>query len=104
MLLVHQRPTARELNRILTKYCKYWKPIGLHLGLTKEALDIIEINHHHMKPNECFRDTLHRWLEIDVNASWSTLELAITNANREEENLDPLERSKYQPCMVQCVI
>ena len=91
---MNQRPTARELNRILTKYCPQWKSIGLHLGLTKEALEIIELNHHHVQPNECFRDTLHQWLEIDVNASWGTLELCITNAKREKEGHDPLYSSK----------
>ena len=93
---MHQRPTARELNRILTKYCKQWKSIGLLLGLTKEALEIIELNHHHVQPNECFRDTLHQWLEIDVNASWGTLELCITNAKREEGGYEPLDRSKFK--------
>ena len=43
---------------------------------------------------ECFRVTLDRWLDMDPDASWSTLELAITNAKRDKSGLDPLDISK----------
>ena len=47
-----------------------------------------------MKPRDCLRVTLERWLQLDPNETWSSLELAITNANRAENGLDPLDASK----------
>ena len=47
-----------------------------------------------MDERGCFRVTLDSWLGMDPDASWSTLELAITNANREKLSLDPLDTSK----------
>ena len=47
-----------------------------------------------MKPRDCLRVTLECWLDLGVNATWSTLELAITNTKRVESGLDPLDASK----------
>lgn len=88
-----ERPTHKELNRILADYCEHWNAIGLHLDLRRPILKTIARDHP-MDERECFRVTLDRWLEMDTNASWSTLELAITNANREKLGLDPLDASK----------
>ena len=35
-----------------------------------------------------------KWLQMDTKAVWSTLELAITNANRHKLGIDPLATSK----------
>jgi len=79
-----QKPTENELNRFLTKYCTLWRPIGLKLGLQTCVLDMVKSSHH-TEPRECFRVTLQKWLQLDGdNATWQTLELAITNAKREE--------------------
>ena len=47
-----------------------------------------------MKYRDCLRKTLESWLDLGVNATWSTLELAITNAKRVESGLNPLDASK----------
>ena len=83
----------KDLNRYLTKHCLYWKSIGLNLDLTIESLSLIESNENEKK-KECFGSTLQTWLQQDLHATWSKLELAITNAKREQNNLDPLEKSK----------
>ena len=92
-IVVHARPHMRELNRFLTEYCSLWRPTGLQLGLKAAALDVIDADHR-MQQRECFRVTLQRWLQQDVRACWRTLELAITNARREELDLDALQASK----------
>ena len=82
-----------ELNRFLTNYCAFWRSTGLKLGLEATVLNLIEADHR-LQQRECFREMLQRWLQQDVNATWSKLELAITNAKREYNSLDPLEASK----------
>ena len=48
----------------------------------------------HQTQRDRFETMLRKWLEQDVRATWNTLELAITNARREELNLKPLPKSK----------
>ena len=81
-----------ELNRFLTKYCKLWKSIGYKLGLEDTVLNNIQSDC--LIQRECFTTTLQKWLEQDERPTWNTLELAITNARREELDLVPLEKSK----------
>ena len=88
-----RRPEHKELNRFLIHHCNLWQPIGLHLGLIQAKLNIIAADHP-MDQRECFRVTLHEWLMMDTEATWSTLELAITNANRENSGLTKLDASK----------
>ena len=70
-----------------------WQPIGLNLKLTQVLLNVIAADNP-LNQQACFRNTLHRWLNMDTNATWTTLELAITNANREKLGLTPLSASK----------
>ena len=53
----------------------------------------------HSGQRERLRVTLQKWLEQDASATWNTLELAISNAHREELNLAPLKESK-EICIV----
>ena len=47
-----------------------------------EHLDVIKLNNKGdpLLNEVCFKDTLKRWLEIDVNASWEKLQNAINQA------------------------
>ena len=83
-----------ELNKFFTKYCGHWRSIGYKLRLEDSALNLIESNHS-TDEKERFRVTLQKWLEQDTRATWTTLELAITNAHREEQSLEPLKESKH---------
>ena len=83
----------RELYKFLTKYCGHWRSIGLNLGLSNDVLNVIQSDHP-AQEGERFRIVLQRWLEQDIKATWSTLELAITNARRKELTLEPLQESK----------
>ena len=83
----------RELYEFLTKYCGHWRSIGLNLGLPNDLLNMIQSDHP-TQEGERFRIVLQKWLEQDIQATWSTLELAITNARRKELTLETLQESK----------
>ena len=83
----------RELNRFLTDYCGHWRSIGYKLGLSDALLNMIHRDYS-TQERECFRFALQKWLELDTRATWSTLELAITNARREALSLEALQESK----------
>ena len=93
IILDDQRPELKDLQRFLTDFCKYWKDIGLLLGLKSSVLDLVA-SAHPMQDRECFRATLEKWLQLNVGVTWSNLELAITNANRESLGLQPLTVGK----------
>ena len=82
-----------ELHRYLTDYCGHWRSIGYKLGLPHAALNEIHSDHP-MQEKERFRIALQKWLELDTRATWSILELAITNARREASSLEALQESK----------
>ena len=85
----------RDLGQIMTEYCTQWKDIGAQLGLTPASIRVIAADNP-TKTRECFRETLQKWLQMDTKATWHTLELAITNANRENLGLPKLLSSKLQ--------
>ena len=89
----NEKPTMSKLNQFLTKYCGHWHSVGYHLGLKDEVLNMID-DDHSTQQRESFRVALQKWLEQDVSATWSTLELAITNACREELSLESLKECK----------
>ena len=82
-----------ELNKFLTEYCKLWRSIGYNLGLEDAVLTNIQSDC--IIRRECFIATLQKWLDQDERPTWNTLELAFTNAHREELNLEPFKESKY---------
>ena len=92
-MLGDQRPESKDLQRFLTDYCKQWRDIGLPLGLKSSVLDLVA-SAHPMQDRECFRAILEKWLQLNVGVTWGNLELAITNANRENLGLRPLTTGK----------
>ena len=81
-----------ELNKFLTEHCKQWKSIGYKLGLEDAVLNMIQGDYSTQR--ESFTAALQKWLEQDIQPTWNTLELAITNARREELSLEVLLESK----------
>ena len=81
----------RDLNRYVTKkYATDWEDIGIELGLKLDVLKIIA-NDNPLKSVACLRNTLDKWLQLDTdNATWKTLEIAITNVNRSKLGLNPV--------------
>ena len=82
----------KELNRyIIKKHATDWYDIGIELGLELETLDIIENDHSH-KSVTCFQKTLDKWLKLNNDdATWKTLEVALTNVKRTNLGLDPVD-------------
>lgn len=89
----NQRPDPKDLENVLADHCKHWKSIGLQLGLRNVVLNRVESDHRNQQM-ECFRVTLEHWLNSNVEVTWKSLELAITNANRLYLGLRPLENGK----------
>ena len=45
----------------------------------------------HLQCVACLRDTLDKWLKLNTDdATWRTLEVALTNVNRAKLGLDPV--------------
>ena len=102
LLLADQVVDAKSLTEILTPYSRYWKQIGLELGLNASVLDNIEDDV--SKQRDRFERTLEDWLKLDQQgATWGVLELAITNANRQYLQLPPLSKCKLKSSELECM-
>lgn len=70
-------PELRDLYKYFTpQYATRWRSIGTLLGLSSEALNIIE-NDKRGKTVDCCNSMLEKWLDIDTTASWEKLLAAI---------------------------
>ena len=80
----------RDLNRyVVRKYSCDWCDVGLELGLELSALSTIERDNPHDNVI-CFQRTLDMWLKSNDDATWKTLEIALTNVNRANLELLPV--------------
>ena len=81
----------KDLNRyVIRRYSIDWYDIGMELGLETDVLNIIE-NDNSQQCVICFRKTLDKWLKLNVtDATWKTLEVAITNVTRIKNGLNPI--------------
>ena len=71
------RPTELYLNRLfIEKHATKWREMGLELGITSAALDIIEVDHPTEVRKRC-RAVLQAWLQKDIEASWEKLVRAV---------------------------
>ena len=81
----------KDLNRhVIKKYAADWKDIGLELGLQRDTLIIVKQNNQ-LKVEDCLEDVLDKWLKLARNATWKTLEVALTNVRRQQLGLDPVD-------------
>jgi len=83
-----------ELNRyVVIKQAIKWKEIGGELGLKPEVINNIGANFQSFdreKHESCLKEVFKKWLEVDTGATWSKLELALTNVARAEQGLPPV--------------
>ncbi|XP_065900184.1 NACHT, LRR and PYD domains-containing protein 3-like [Dysidea avara] len=85
-------PTMRDLNRYVTNiYAADWKDIGIELGLELHTLRIIAKDYP-QQAVDCFQDVLYHWLKSTHNPTWKILEVAITNVNRQNHGLGPVDK------------
>ena len=79
----------KDLYRyVINTYADLWEPIGIELDLKHTTLKIISKDHQDCIT--CFKRTLDEWLNSTTDASWRTLEVAITNVNRSRLGLKPV--------------
>ena len=81
----------KDLNRyVINKYNSVWKGIGMELGLEFCVLKTIAKDN----PQDsmaCLSETLDKWLNLNTVATWKMLEIALTNVNRINHGLDPVD-------------
>ena len=84
-------PTMGDISRYVTvTYAVAWKDIGIELGLELLILTGIERDHS-LQNTVCFQVMIEKWIESNINATWRTLEVALTNVNRQKLDLDPVD-------------
>ena len=72
------------------KYATDWYNIGVELDVDPDVLKLIKQDNSQQSVT-CFQNTLDKWLELNTdNATWRTLEVALTNVNRAKLKLDPV--------------
>ena len=91
-IIENEMPTMKDLSRyVIKKYASDWKSIGLELGIDNHSLKNIKTDN----PKDCvacLQETLEKWMEIDTEGvTWKILELALTNVNRANLKLDPVD-------------
>jgi len=69
---------------VIKKYFANWKQIGTELGLKPDMLESI-------KSSNPLQLTLYRWLQSTPNATWRSLEVALTNVERRKLGLYPVD-------------
>ena len=81
----------RDLNLYVAwKFGDNWEDIGIELGFDLTSLSIIARDNN-QQCVVCLRKTLDKWLQVNTDdATWRTLETAITNVNRAKLGLNPV--------------
>ena len=65
---------------MITNHAVRWEQIGTILGV--QGLETIRVNYR--LSEDCLKETLKKWLQVDDKASWSKLENALNQAIRDE--------------------
>ena len=86
----------KDLNRyVVRKYAIDWLEVGIELGLQMDLLHNIKMDYQYCET--CLQYTLAKWLDLNGDdATWRTLEVALTNVNRAKVGLDPVAISVLQ--------
>ena len=64
-----------------------------------DILNIIEKNNH-QQAKICFQNALDKWLMLNAhNATWKSLEVALTNVNRTKLGLGPVDDIYGKGCV-----
>ena len=87
----------KDLNRFVTTiYATDWYEIGIELKVDLHELNIIKQANPQQRV-DCFQNTLGKWLQSTSNdVTWKTLEIALTNVNRANLELNPVDvNGKY---------
>ena len=84
------KPTIKEINTyVKNQYAVFWKDIAIELEMHYGKVEDIEKKCYDNETRIC--TVLYTWLDTSCNVSWKALEVAIINAQRIQEGLDPIE-------------
>ena len=79
------------INRhVITEYAEHWEQIGRILSVPGLANIKGNCRQSDKFLEECLKKTLEKWLQFDVEASWSKLEDAINQARRDDAGVGDL--------------
>ena len=91
----------RDLNRYVVKrYAANWKDVGIELSFDLDILKIIARDNEQIE--DCLQEVLNKWLKLTPNATWRTLEVALTNVRRLQLGFDPVYGLSYGETKVLC--
>ena len=81
------------MNRyIIRKYADNWKDIGIELGLSFPEINEVERHQRSWFGNkDSLREILNNWLKKTNDATWKAVEIALTNVNRLNLQLNPVD-------------
>ena len=65
---------------IIRQYAVYWESIGENLGMPHLVIIKLSDRGQPLLHEKNLKDTLRKWLQIDVTASWEKLQNAINQA------------------------
>ena len=89
-----EKPTLKLLSRIKRYFAVHWRDIGYEL-LTTTPDDVKKIERTNITDDEKCFDMLSRWVEVDVDASYSKLIDALHMydlSNAVKKIMDDIER------------
>ena len=80
----------KEINRyVKSQYAVFWSDIAYELELECDIINGIEKEFADCEKRLC--EVANVWLKLSINTTWRVLEMAIINAKRLKDGLDPIE-------------
>ena len=89
-----QKPKLKDLLEELVDISDKWHGLGLQLGLNEGALKGINSDHP-KNSQDCLRETLCTWLDVEPRATWHTLCVALRSRTVGAETLASSLMAKY---------
>ena len=84
------KPTMKDFNRyVKNQYAVFWNNIAFELDLEYTTID--DIKNKFIDCETCLYEVFKAWLKSSGNTTWKVLEIAIINAKRLKDGLDPID-------------
>ena len=85
-----QKPTMKDINRyVKSQHAVFWRDIAFELDLEYATIDDIE--NRFTNCETYLHEVVKAWLVSNNDTTWKVLEMAIINAKRLKDGLDPIE-------------
>ena len=88
-----------ERHGVAQQYAADWFETGVKLGLNDFPNVLENITESSLENDRlCFHEVLYKWLKLFPDATWRSLEVALTNVKREKLHLDPVTDVNISKC------